>query len=86
MATAELTPLEGTDPMLREMNRGLMVHWINADLTNRATYDVEKSIVLYDDAKMFVACLPEVMGPVPNPGLSAKLLEVGVHYYSTGIV
>lgn len=88
MMTADtaLEELLVTDPMLREVNQGLMVTWINADLLNRANHDVRKSVVLYDEDKMFVAAMPAVMGPVPNPGLSAKLYEVGVRFYSRGIV
>lgn len=82
----ELEQIESTDPMLREVNRGLMVHWINRDLVNNAWADVETSIVLYDEARFFVAALPPVMGPVPNEGLTKKLLSVGVRFYSTGIV
>lgn len=82
----ELIELTETDPMLREINRGLMVSFINRTLPASAGYDVDKSTVLYDEAKMFEAVLPPVMGPVPSPGLSDKLYEVGVRFYSIGIV
>ena len=36
----ELTELTETNPMLQEVNRGLMVHWINAELAARAGHDV----------------------------------------------
>lgn len=82
----ELAELTDTDPMLREVNRGLMVSFINRTLPASAGYDVDRSTVLYDEDKLFEAVLPPIMGPVPNPGLSAKLYEVGVRYYSIGIV
>lgn len=39
--------------MQREVNRGLMKHFINADLLTRAALDIRRSIVFYDQAKTF---------------------------------
>lgn len=84
--TVELQQLTDTDPMRRQINTGLMVQWINADLINRADHDVRHSLVFYDIDKMFVAALPPIFGPTPNEGLVAALLDAGVRFYSTGIV
>ncbi|AAN02103.1 gp49 [Mycobacterium phage Barnyard] len=78
--------IEKTDPMHRELNKGLMVRWINGDLIERANHDVRKSIVLYDDDQTFVGALPAVLGPVLTDELQDKLYSVGVRYYSNGIV
>jgi hypothetical protein len=80
--TVELTELTDTDPMLREINRGLMIRWINADLTARAHYDVRTSTVLYDADKLFAGALPF---PI-NDELREMLGETAVRFYSTGIV
>lgn len=37
----------------RQMNKSLMVAWINQDLINRAQNDVDRSIILYDADKDF---------------------------------
>lgn len=84
--TPTLAKIEKTDPMVREVNRGLMVHWINADLGNRAGHDVEKSIVLYDEDRMFVGALPAVLGPQLTPEVQKVAYEAGVRAYSNGIV
>jgi hypothetical protein len=72
--------------MLREINKGLMVTFINDNLPESAHYDVRKSTVCYDEDKMFVWVLPDVMGPRPSPGLAATLHKAGVRYFSIGIV
>ena len=84
-ATA-LSRVDTTNPMLREVNHGLAVMWINADLIERANFDVRRDIILYDDATVFVAMLPIVLGPVLPDSVQAKLYEVGVRSYSVGIV
>ena len=75
-----------TDPMRREINHGLMVKFINDNLPASASFDVRKSTVLYDEDKMFVWVLPEIMGPRPSPGLATSLHKAGVRYLSIGIV
>lgn len=80
--TPELTQLTETDPMTREVNHGLMVHWINAKLIDRAHHDVRNSIVIYDSAKTFVAALAKM----PDEALTKKLFNAGIRYWSKGIV
>ncbi len=68
-------------PMLRDANRTLMVAWINADLLNRAQHDVRKSVVLYDEDRMFVHAMDEV----PDPELLQRLYDkTTVRYWSVG--
>jgi hypothetical protein len=43
------------DPMRAEVNTGLMVAFINADLLNRCNLDVRTSIVLYRASGLFEA-------------------------------
>lgn len=84
MSAPAVVELTGTDPMRRQVNAGLMIAWINADLVLRAAHDVRHSIVLYDDDRMFLGALPasvEITG-----GLLAALLCCDVRYYSRGIV
>lgn len=45
--------------MRRGVNRELMVHWINADLIKRSSFDVETSTVLYDPEGLFVMAVAE---------------------------
>lgn len=83
-----------TDPMLdslrAELNRGLMVQWINQDLLNRAGCDVRRSIVFYTGDNVFYSALPASIAPeffrqridAVQPALDA----VGVRYWSVGIV
>ena len=40
--------------MLRQVNKSLMVQWINQDLVNRYQNDIDKSTVLYNQDKTFV--------------------------------
>jgi hypothetical protein len=73
-----------TDPMRREINKGLMIAWINADLANRAYGDVCRSYVVYDADKTFLYAFPHSM-----PKDDARELAALVHtakYMSTGIV
>lgn len=83
---ASLVELTETDPMLRSVNHDLMVRWINSDLINHASNDVRRSVVLYDEDKLFVAALEPDFGPVPPSVLAEKLYSVGVRYFSKGIV
>ena len=81
-----LEELTETNAMMRSVNQGLMVAWINADLINRAGHDVRKSIVLYDEDQMFVQALPAVLGPVLDPKIHELAYNGGVRFYSHGIV
>ena len=79
-ADAEVTE---TDPLRRQVNIGLMVAWINADLLNRCGNDVRSSIVLYDDAGVFewVFTPREI-----DAECWAQLWAAGVRSWSRGIV
>ena len=79
-ADAEVTE---TDVLYREMNTGLMVAWINADLLNRASHDVRKSIVLYDMDGDFVYAAGSLF---TVEGMWAELWAAGVRSWSRGIV
>jgi hypothetical protein len=73
-----------TDPMRREVNRGLMIRWMNADLLVRYVHDLEFSIILYDDLKVFELALP---GTVPmTDAILEGLYAAGIRYWSKGIV
>ncbi|MET3959854.1 hypothetical protein ABIE52_006789 [Rhodococcus sp. OAS809] len=79
MAVTELTT---QNPMHREMNKGLMVAFINADLLERAALDVRTSIVLYDADGDFLYAVPEL----PDEKLMASLeARAGVTFWSKGI-
>lgn len=77
--------LTDTDPMLREVNTGLMVRWINNDLMVRAGYDVRHSIVLYDGDKMFTSALPASVD-MTDDGVLDALDAAGLRFWSKGIV
>lgn len=53
MADAKLKPTD-IPLMQRTMNRHHMVAWINADLINRASNDIDKSTVFYDQHMEFM--------------------------------
>lgn len=74
-----------TGPMLKQINRGLMVNWINSDLVNRASNDIRKSTVFYDADQMFVAALPAGID-LPESAWDTLERETGVRYWSTGLV
>ena len=82
----EMKPRQTSSPMVRAVNQGLMVAWINHDLLERSHLDVRTALVIYDEEGDFLYALPPVMGPVPNPGLQNALMNVGGRFYSTGIV
>lgn len=72
------------DPMVREINKGLMVQWINADLIGRAGYDVRKSMVYLDEDFMFITAVPS--GLELSDG-QVKVIHdrFGVRYISKGV-
>ena len=77
-----LTELPEQDLMNRQLNRGLMVAFINRDPANRAHLDVRKSIVLYDANGGFLYALPDM----PDENAQAALkAQTGVTYWSKGI-
>lgn len=70
------------EALQRTMNKLLMVEWINADLPNRASHDVRKSIVLLDEDGMFVSALKEL----PDEELLQQIGErTSVRFYSKGV-
>lgn len=70
-----------TSPMQREFNKGLMVAWINK---NGAYHnDVRKSFCYYDADKDFVIASTIEIG---GPGGEAAFVQLGIKYYSKGIV
>lgn len=73
--------------IMPEINRGLMVQWINADLTARATYDVRTSLALYDADGDFVSALPASIAELDNfDDIRQKLFdETTVRFYSKGV-
>jgi hypothetical protein len=79
-ADAEVTD---TGAFSRQLNQGLMVAWINADLLNRASHDVRKSIVLYDvDGDFTYAAGSKLV----VEGMWPELWAAGVRSWSRGIV
>lgn len=77
------------DAMRSELNRGVMVAWINADLMNRADCDVRKSVVLYDESRVFVMALgtgvtPDIFRERMSL-VSDSMARAGVRYWSVGI-
>lgn len=79
-ADAEVTD---TGAFVRTVNQGVMVAWINADLLNRASHDVRKSIVLYDVDGDFVYAAGSLF---TVEGMWAELWAAGVRSWSRGIV
>lgn len=70
------------DPMRREVNHGLMVQFINRELLDRAHLDVRKSVVLYDDDKLFVAATDNAL----DEGILQKLFDTtSVRFWSVGV-
>jgi hypothetical protein len=99
MATLdEITTTSGGDalfgPMVKQLNRGAMVAWINHDLLNRAGCDVRKSIVLYDADMTFVMAMPADMTPAiwrqrlaDMPETVAVMRDrLGIRFWSRGLV
>ena len=70
------------EAMQRMANRMLMVEWINADLPNRASHDLRKSIVLYDEHGIFVSALRFL----PDDELLQQIGDrTSVRFYSEGV-
>lgn len=65
----------------REVNRGLMKHFINADLLNRAALDIRRSIVFYDESKTFTYAAESL----PDAATLQRLGEsTSVRFWSRG--
>jgi len=80
-----VTELESAGELHRFANRGLMVHWINADIMNRATCDVDKSIVFYDEHGVFEYALP-VGAKLPALDILTELYDrTNIRYYTIGL-
>jgi hypothetical protein len=72
------------DPMRKRANKGLMVAWINAQLMDRMSHDVRKSIVLYDATGLFEFALPAEFDLTDE--IKTKLYAgTAVRYWSRGI-
>ena len=77
--TVEQLDLSEVRPLHRELNKTLMVSWINQDLLHRFDLDVRKSVVLYDEFKDFVYAVPEL----PDEDTLTRLRrETGVRFWS----
>ena len=77
-----VSELTEQSPMCREINRGQMVAFINADLINRCNLDVRTSIVLYDadrDVRYAVAEMPD------ETVMAALHERAGIAYWSKGV-
>ena len=80
----EINPQVDLSPMMRETNKGMMVRFINDNLlSGGAALDVRRSVVLYDEYKMF----KHAMAELPNELVLKALREqAGVHYWSRGVI
>lgn len=85
-STSATTQITETDFMLREINKGLMIQWINADLFNRANNDIRSSVVFYDEEKVFLAAIPGPASDEDMARLGEGLYNVGIRFWSRGIV
>lgn len=82
MTTVIELPKDMRDPMRREMNKGLMVRFINAELLDRCHLDIRHSFVFYDDAGLFEYALPEL----PDDAMLQRLYDkTNVRYWTKGI-
>jgi hypothetical protein len=75
-------PADMRDMMHMTANKGLMVHYINADLMNRAHLDVRESFVFYDDAGLFEMALSNML----NANALQRLYDhSNIRFWSKGI-
>jgi hypothetical protein len=80
----EVAPSTQMTEMQREVNRGLMVGWINRDLMKRFGCDVLRSQVFYDADGVFAYALPA------GERLDAEQLRqtrarTSIRYFSKGV-
>lgn len=82
MPETSLTELDPKtlNPMHREMNRGMMVAWINRQGAYHC--DVRKSYVYYDKDKDFVHASSIPLG---GPGAEAAFKRLGIKFWSVGV-
>ena len=90
MSTVIELPEDMRDPFRRKLNKGTMVHWINADLLERCGNDVRKSIVFYDAMGVFETALPVAQWNQLSEELQAEFLaklyaHTVIRYYSKGV-
>lgn len=76
-----LEQIKKTDPMQRALNKGMMIAWINRQQAYHC--DVRKSYVYYDEDKDFVIASSIELG---GPGAEAAFKQLGIKYWSKGIV
>jgi hypothetical protein len=75
-------PADMRDMMHTTANKGLMVHYINADLMNRAHLDVRESFVFYDGAGIFEIALSNM----PNANALQRLYDhSNIRFWSKGV-
>lgn len=67
--------------MQRELNQGLMVAFINADLLQRAHLDVRTSTVLYDESRTFTFATGETLS---DAQLQQLYNSTSIRYWSRG--
>jgi hypothetical protein len=80
--TVRELPEEMRDVLRRTANQSVMVAWINADLLNRASLDVKKSVIFYDDAGIFEYALAKL----PDAEMLRKLyVHTNVRYWTKGL-
>lgn len=87
----QLTPgADILDALRAQLNRGLMVAWINHDLVNRADCDIRKSVVLYDADRVFVMALSTAVTPAIFADrvhlVATSMSAMGVRYWSVGVL
>ncbi|ORW08071.1 MULTISPECIES: hypothetical protein [Mycolicibacter] len=69
------------DAMRREINHGLMVTFINAELLERASLDVGRSVVFYDADHGFLYAVAEL----PDTGMLQRLYDnTSIRFWSYG--
>ena len=80
-----VTELENAGDLHRFANRGLMVHWINADILSRANCDIDKSIVFYDEHSVFEYAMPAGAELPASDILAALYDRTNIRYYTRGL-
>lgn len=79
-----VTEITETNPMQRELNKGMAVAWINDDLATRARIDIRSSYFFYDEDKDFY---PFALTLKVNDDVLPILAEkTRIRYWSKGIV
>jgi len=80
-------------PLIKSLNKGLMVQWINAALIERAGCDIRKSVVMLDGDYTFVMALPASITPAEfqsrldaQPNTVAAMHRIGIRYWSHGLI